>query len=268
MEPARAVLRSGRRRWLRRALILLALAAVALAVTVWGCGPWPVATLRISSHPIYRLAISPDGNLLATGGFDRVTLWDLVTLKRVAEWPIPSPSERLAFSPKGNVLVWDGYKDQWAAWNIASGQPLSGDPGNDGSPWVEDDWKQRRRSPDGTLAVQFNPTPIGQDSGKLFVQDAETNEPLRAIRVEPPQVNDVAFSPCGTLLATASGMTDHPWPASPAGKVQIWDARSGELLLSLDKHWGAVSAVGFLPGGRRLASASYDGTVKLWTIKE
>jgi WD40 repeat protein len=266
VKPDRTVLPSRRRSWLRRALLVLAFAGVAVAAIIWACGPWPLATLRISKHPIYRLAISPDGTLLATAGFDTVTLWNTVAAKRVAEWPIPSPTEHLLFSPEGNVVVWDGYRDAWAAWDIASGQPTSGDPGDDWSIWVEDDRKQRRRSPDGTLAVRFNPTPIGEDRGKVFLIDTETNETVRVIEVEPPQVNDVAFSPRGTLLATASGMTDHPWPVSPAGKLQIWDPRTGEPLMSLDKHWGAVSAVGFLPDGRRLASASYDGTVKLWRI--
>src|SRR5262249_25497537 len=46
--------------------------------------------------------------------------------------------------------------------------------------------------------------------------------------------------------------------------VRVWDAEAGQELDSLKGHALAGSSVGFSPDGSRLASASLDGTVKVW----
>ncbi|KAF2183980.1 WD40 repeat-like protein, partial [Zopfia rhizophila CBS 207.26] len=45
---------------------------------------------------------------------------------------------------------------------------------------------------------------------------------------------------------------------------KIWDASSGECLQTLEGHSGTVSLVAFSHDSARLASASYDNTVKIW----
>jgi hypothetical protein len=64
----------------------------------------------------------------------------------------------------------------------------------------------------------------------------------------------VAFSPDGRRLASASY----------DGTVKLWDADTGQEVLTLRGHSGRVTSVAFSPDGRRLASANDDGTVMLW----
>jgi WD40 repeat protein len=50
--------------------------------------------------------------------------------------------------------------------------------------------------------------------------------------------------------------------------ICLWDVRRGELLRQLAGHEkGEIRGVAFTPGGRRLASCSTDGTIKIWNVR-
>jgi WD40 repeat protein len=66
-------------------------------------------------------------------------------------------------------------------------------------------------------------------------------------------VNDVAWSPDGSMLATGSG----DWTA------RVWDAESGRELRALEGHGFSVNAVAWSADGR-LATGSADGTARVW----
>lgn len=67
-------------------------------------------------------------------------------------------------------------------------------------------------------------------------------------------VCEVAFSPDGRLLATAS----HDYT------VRLWDPATGKHLHTLTGHTEWVMGVAFGPDGRLLVTASYDETARLW----
>jgi WD40 repeat protein/serine/threonine protein kinase len=83
-------------------------------------------------------------------------------------------------------------------------------------------------------------------------------------------IGDISFSPNGELLATASN--DYT--------VRLWDVRAAlsdhadrdgsgrHELAVLRGHEFHVNSVSFSPEGRRLASASVDGTAILWDVAE
>ena len=64
----------------------------------------------------------------------------------------------------------------------------------------------------------------------------------------------MVFSPDGKRLASAN----------EDQTVKLWDAMTGQEILTLKGHTGDVLSVAFSPDGKRLASASLDGTIKLW----
>lgn len=59
------------------------------------------------------------------------------------------------------------------------------------------------------------------------------------------------------MLCTARSLADT--------RTQVWDLESGEVLCSLTGHIGYVTGVVWLPDGVRVASASWDETIKLWS---
>jgi hypothetical protein len=73
------------------------------------------------------------------------------------------------------------------------------------------------------------------------------------------RVSGVAFSPDGRLIASA-GLVQ----TGVVQTIRLWDAATGQELLSLPGHAGGARCVTFSPDGWTLASGGDDGTVKLW----
>ena len=63
-----------------------------------------------------------------------------------------------------------------------------------------------------------------------------------------------AYSPDGNRLASAS------WDNT----VKVWDAQTGQELLTRKGHTYEVWSGAYSPDGKRLASGSGEGTVKVW----
>jgi WD40 repeat protein len=67
----------------------------------------------------------------------------------------------------------------------------------------------------------------------------------------------VAFNRDGTRLATVS--TD--------GTVKLWDATTGQEVLSLRGHSGGVVSLAFSQDGNLLTAGTSDGTIHVWDAR-
>jgi WD40 repeat protein len=209
------------------------------------------AILRGDANGIRAIALSPDGQTLASADFDgAIQLWD--TSARV---PLGAPLHghtaqvwSVAFSPDGMTLASASHDGTVRLWDVAARRALGRLPAPDTGAQTS-----LAFSPDGrTLAV-------GGEGGRLQLWDVRTRRPLAPpLRGHNDRVVSLAFSPDGRTLASAG--FDHT--------VRLWDVRSRrEIGRPLVGHGGPVASVAFSPDGRTLASSGLDGTIRLWDAR-
>jgi WD40 repeat protein len=193
---------------------------------------------------LFSLAFSPDEQLLAAGG-NKVYLVDTRNRKVVrtlehAQDLVTS----LAFSSDGRLLVAASLDGVVRLWQMADGKLARELP------------KQKR----AILAVAFSPdgallATAGADKVVRLWRVAD-GKPAQTLKGHESIVGTVAFSPDGALLA--SGALD--------GAINLWQVSDGKLLKTLKGHTDNVMGLAFMKDGR-LASASSDGTTRLWGVK-
>ncbi len=114
----------------------------------------------------------------------------------------------------------------------------------------------------GGMSLAFNPDggllAVASNGGAVWILDAATREPLRALRSDAGRIQAVAFDTTGTWLASASDDST----------VRLWDPTNGQQLHTLQGHPGSIWGVAFSPDGHQLASASNDGTIRLWDPRQ
>jgi WD40 repeat protein/DNA-binding SARP family transcriptional activator len=96
--------------------------------------------------------------------------------------------------------------------------------------------------------------------GTVRLWDVAARRPLgQPLRGHAGPVSSVAFTPDGTILASASRDANET--------VRLWDVAARRPLgQPLKGHTGGVHRVAFTPDGATLASAGQDETVRLWDV--
>jgi WD40 repeat protein len=117
-------------------------------------------------------------------------------------------------------------------------------------------------SPDGKRLATAGAVNRRPDRPELKIWDVETGRELCKVPGHQLFVTNVAFSPDGRHLASASG-NPIKVPYQP-GEVLISDAQSGEKVFSFRPDIGMVYGLAYSPDGHYLALSGTEKRVQIW----
>jgi hypothetical protein len=214
-------------------------------------GDLPLEPCVVPRRPtaITAMAASPWASLVAIGGQRQILLYHTETLQPLGVLPFPEGfAEVIRFSRNGQLLLTGGglggKSGKVVLWNVRDGT-RAGSVGEE---------------VDQVLAADLSPdhshVALGGPSKLLKIFSTKDGRLLHTLKKHTDWVTAITFSPDGKFLASADRN----------GGVMVWEGATGKEYNALAGHKQAVTALAFMPG--ILASASTDGKITLWDVKE
>jgi WD40 repeat protein len=268
---------------------------------LWGeCRSDALGELCQYPYPVYSVAYSPDGAMLAVAGVVQacVDIWDASGHKRIRTLQ-PESGHSVAFSPRGDLLATNA-KNHIQLWRTSTWDPLdplrlagrvvalkfspegtrlaslsyldADGPAGELTVWEVGQWAVVRRI--GGLRVTGSPSNldfspdgralvVGHRDCRLQVIDVASGKTIFGVsEAHPEQITAVAWSPDDSVIASGSG-----WVGGP---IRLWDATSGKSLGELEGHTSWITDLLFSEAidGLRLYSASGDQTIRIWDVAQ
>ncbi len=205
-------------------------------------------TILDHDGPVQSVAFSPvDNSLVASaGGHNTIRLWNLRenTMKTLTDHKDGVNS--VAFSPDGKLLV-SGSEDRTVKiWDVSQEQNIE----------TREPITIQIRSPVHTVAFHPDGQLIATSGRHAILLDINNQIEIATLRHDN-WVWTLDFSRDGRYLATDDG----------AGTtVKVWDIQQKQIATILEGHTSDINFVKFSPGGRTLATSSWDGEVRLWSV--
>jgi len=221
------------------------------------CGNWPEGdkTLRVwdvekgteilkIEHPgqAAMAMYSPNGKFIASISNDsNAYLWDAVTGEKIRTFKGHMAGlNGLAFNADGSQLLTSGSDKTARVWDAETAREVQKFTGH------TDMIRRVEFHPDGKHALS-----AGRD-GFVRMWELDTANEVKQFKSSGNWADCLAISKDGKFLAVG-------------GKnISVYEIDSGKMRPECTGHQSGVTNVAFSDDGKRLISASYDGTARLW----
>jgi len=216
-------------------------------VSIWDVTSHQKDDQRLGGHagPVNCVVFSQDSTLLASASDDKtVRLWNpeegtlITVLSNHTEWV-----NRLSFSPDGQVLVSISEDRTIRLWN-RTGKAV-----------------RKPLEPTGAYDLDFSPDGdmiAGAFDDEVIIWKSHSGEIVMRLHADA-RTHSIRFSPNGRMLVAACGQG-----------IRMWTLQSNHVNIACSDifgHAGEVYSAIFSQDGLHIASASEDGTIRIWSAK-
>ncbi len=205
--------------------------------------PKPAFTFKGHTDPVYAVAYSPDGKLVATGSFDKtIKLWDAANGKELRTFSGPQGHQSLvlsiAFAPNGEVLASGGADNFAKIWDVPSSKPA-------------------RELALGSKGVKVA---VSAD-GKTYAAGGSDGKFRLFAAADGKQLAEVN---AGSAIAGLAFVPNVPTIISAGADrlIRYWNATDGKAMGSIGT--GPSELNGLLAVGGNVFTTSVDGLLRVW----
>jgi WD40 repeat protein len=228
---------------------------------------WDVATgnlireIKDSSNDIFRVALSPDGRLMASLGMtmgkpaghspwdDHIRLWEIASGKELRQLRMNAKSDSsgfapaFAFGPDAKTLAAQGLDGVLRFYDPETGKEQRG---------IALD----ARAGANMLAFTPNGKTLAVPTNLVRLIDIETGKEKQPLTGHHYQISAISLTPDSRTVATAGG----------DGFIQLWDAATGRPRDRLAGHDGIVTAMRLSRDGHTLFTTGTDQSLRVWDL--
>jgi serine/threonine protein kinase len=209
--------------------------------SVWGKAKLS-RTLSGHTDVIKAIAISPNGQTLVSGSFDKtVKLWSLTTGE--VRHTLTEHKHRVtcvAISPDGQTLATGSYDKTIKLWSLTTGELLHTLTGR----------------PDRVRYLSFSPNSqmlVSSGDWEIKIWAVRTGKLVRILAGNSNSARFVTFSPDGHSCAVAS----------LDGDLELWNPHNGKQIRTLSSQLQGITSLAFSPDGQTLACGC-SSAIQLW----
>ncbi|MGL4422011.1 MAG: WD40 repeat domain-containing protein, partial [Gemmataceae bacterium] len=233
---------------IRQTLMVLVFSTIVATLT-FGQNPpafKPLTTYRGHSDPVYAVAVSPEGQLVATGSFDQsVRLWakDTGTLLRTYAGPSGHTSLVLAvdFHPKGDQIASAGADNTVRLWDVPRQTP---------------NLEQTKLGTMTRVAGTADGKQLiaGMKSGQIKLLNPTIGEATQELRAHAAAVQELLPTPSGNAL----------WSVAADQTIQFQSLTKNLPAVMMGAGTAAVKAMQVHPSIGAVLTLSEDGVLRQW----